>query len=311
MAVLTAINLASWFAKCPNQDPTWLVGLSQPPSLIDCFLNQSSAGAGPALTTISLCLDRWLWRTNPSGYLMTSLSITLACSFLTALICLEWTGRYGNRLKAIPAIWSALLFNLYPPVAHLTASPAAAREYELNFLFLLMVVFALTRWDLLRERPYIFLAGFGVVLLAANGFLGEFALPQHGLPAALSEGLSSLLFPEQLVAKEPGLRTAAGFSYWLLVGLAFVRMLLARKRPKYLLLCLAWIIAAICLIKPDENQATISPALFYAAAPFALALSLLAFPSADQLKLSHNRAAALIGLIALLVLVLSFATGAK
>jgi hypothetical protein len=274
VAILATINFAHLTGV--SQNPTWLAG-----------------------------------QANTSGYLMTSFAITLACSVFVALICLECTGRYGNRLRAVPAIWSALLFNLCPPVVRLTSLASANREYELNCLFLLIAAFAFNRWFLLKEKLYLSLAGVSLVLLVANGFLAELTLPHNGVLAQVLLGIRSLLIPAQSVTKWSWSLIAALVSYSLLAVLALAKIVVSKERPKYLLLCLVFLIVAICFSKADENQVTIAPTLFYAAAPFALALTFLAFPTSAQLKLSHNRVIAVVGLMALTILALSFAFWAQ
>jgi hypothetical protein len=238
---------------------------------------------------------------------MTSYVITFTCSIFAALICLELTGRYGNSLKAVPALWCAVLFNLYPPVLHLASQPIGAREYELNCLFLLISTFALCRWVLLKEKLFIVIATAGVLLLTANGFVREFALPQPGLLAMLPEGFSKLLFPEQNATLGSWLSAGTLPVYLLSAGVFIIRMLFARERLRPIIFCLVCLFIAVCFCKPDETQSRFSPTLFYATAPLSLALSLLAFPLGAQLKLSHNKIAALIGLSAVLVLAFSWA----
>lgn len=305
VTVLSLINFASHFATCAaSQVPTWFVFLIKQESLIDWTLTQPAQC--PAATAVTLWFDSFFFHTSPSGYLMTSFAITLACSIFAALICLELTGRYGNRLKAVPAIWCALLFNFYPPVLQFVSRPIPAREYELNCLFLLVTAFALCRWFLLKEKLYIAIALAGVILLTANGFAREFALPQPGLLATLSERFRFLLFPEPSASK--GFWIAAALPVYLsIAGLFVFRICLARERLRPIALCLAWLLAIVCFCKPIENQTGYSPSLFYAIAPLSLALSLLAFPLGAQLKLSHSRIIAFAGLSAVLLLALIWA----
>lgn len=106
------------------------------------------------LTSLSIFLDYLIWRNNAIGFHATNVLLLCGCALFTGLITLELTGQRGNRLGATAAIWSALLFVVYP----LHAEPVAwmiGRVDLLCTLFYLASVFCYLRYRLLRESAYL------------------------------------------------------------------------------------------------------------------------------------------------------------
>lgn len=66
------------------------------------------------VVSFSLLADCWFWRDNAWGYHLTNALLHIFAAVFMGLIVLEITGLYGNRLGAAGAIWTALLFSLYP-----------------------------------------------------------------------------------------------------------------------------------------------------------------------------------------------------
>lgn len=105
------------------------------------------------LTSLSLFLDYAIWGLNPVGFHLTNILLTIGCAVFTSLVALELTGQRGNRLGATAAVWSGLLFCVYPLHAESVAW-VIGRVDLLCTLFYLASLFCYLRFRLLREAPY-------------------------------------------------------------------------------------------------------------------------------------------------------------
>lgn len=88
-------------------------------------------------------------------------------AFLVGLISLEISGLYGNRLGAIPAVWSSLLLSLYPACA---ATGGHLNKSTLCTIFFLISFLAYQRFRLLKEWTYLAAAVICFLLSLANGY---------------------------------------------------------------------------------------------------------------------------------------------
>ncbi|MCC7531628.1 MAG: glycosyltransferase family 39 protein [Candidatus Melainabacteria bacterium] len=108
------------------------------------------------LVSISLFLDFILYRTNAVGFHLTNLILTCACSLFVALIASELSGAFGNRMKAVTAIWAALLFAAYPLHVESVAW-VTGRVDLLCTVFYLAALYYFLRFRLLDEPIYLWL----------------------------------------------------------------------------------------------------------------------------------------------------------
>lgn len=106
------------------------------------------------LTSVSLFLDYLIWKTNAAGFHLTNVMLLAGCAFWTGMIALELTGQRGNRLGATAAMWSALLFAVYPLHAESTAWIIGRVDLLCTF-FYLCSLFCYLRFRLLREKTYL------------------------------------------------------------------------------------------------------------------------------------------------------------
>ena len=306
VAILSAINFSSLTANGGYfHDSAWLERLADLSKQPNLFRSAFDQGLAPPIATLTFLFDWLVWQRNIGGYSMTSFAIFLLCALFLALTSLELTGRYGNRLKAVPAVWACLLFSCYPPVMRFIILMPSSREYELNCLFVLFTIFALNRLVLLREKFYLVLCAIGILLLATNGFVSEFRLANQLDANLLASQWQTLVFPLTLPAREPLPVGALVLAYGLLGILLIGRLMWNKAKPKANLACLICLIGLFCLAKPVVYQAISNVNLFYGAVPFSCCLSFLAFPLADDAKLILGRITSIIGLVALSVLVLA------
>ncbi len=106
------------------------------------------------VVSLSVLIDYLLWGTNASGFHLTNILLLAGSCLFTALVTLEITGLYGNRLKAAAAIWAGLLFAVYPLHGEAVAW-IIGRVDLLSTLFYLASLFSYLRYRRLREKPYL------------------------------------------------------------------------------------------------------------------------------------------------------------
>jgi hypothetical protein len=95
-----------------------------------------------------------LFRAAPAGYHLVNIFLLCADSTFLSLTVLEVTGRYGNRLGACPAIWSGILFAVYP-LNSTSISEIDGFQLLLGSGLSLACIFAFLRYRLLRESGYL------------------------------------------------------------------------------------------------------------------------------------------------------------
>lgn len=116
------------------------------------------------VVSLSMLSDYLLFNANAFGYHLTNLVLLAVCSSFTALISLELTGSHGNQMKASAAVWSGLLFALYP--LHVESVAWIIGRVDLICTaFYLISLFAFMRYRLLRERFYL-VVSLGAFLLS-------------------------------------------------------------------------------------------------------------------------------------------------
>lgn len=172
------------------------------------------------LVSLDLFLDYLAFGYNAWGFHLINILLLWACSVPLGLICMELSGLRGNRLGAAAAIWSILLFAVYP--LHLEATAwIIGRVDLLCTFFYLLSIFAYLRFRLLREKFYFYLA-----LLS---FIGAFFSKEMAvtLPAVITaaELLLYPLFQEnnspEFAAKRKTWRMACLLSFWAVFGILF------------------------------------------------------------------------------------------
>lgn len=110
----------------------------------------------PAIS-VSYFIDYFLWGANAIGYHISNILMFIGCCVFVSLITLEMTGKYGNRLGALPAIWAGLLFSVYP--LHPEAVTWIIGRVDVQCgLFYLASVFTFLRFRLLRENAYLWVS---------------------------------------------------------------------------------------------------------------------------------------------------------
>ncbi len=121
----------------------------------------------------SLCLiDYFVFHSNCIGYHCVNILLTIICAIFVSLITLELTGRMGNRNGAITAVWSGLLFSVYPKHAQILA-PLLGRQEVLTSIFYLASLFLFLRYRLIEEKKFYVLSLFlaaAAVLCQAHCF---------------------------------------------------------------------------------------------------------------------------------------------
>ncbi len=106
------------------------------------------------ISSLSIFLDYLIWGVHAVGFHLTNVLLLFLASLFVSLITLELTGLYGNRLGALPALWSGLLFAIYPLHPESVAW-IIGRVDLLCTLFYLASLFAYLRFRLLREPVYL------------------------------------------------------------------------------------------------------------------------------------------------------------
>ena len=170
------------------------------------------------LVSASLFVDYLLWGSNAWGFHLTNLFLLWGSSLVVGLIALELSGLRGNRLGAGAAIWSALLFAVYP--LHIEAGTwIIGRVDLLCTLSYLISVFCFLRFKLLRERFYFH---FSLIAFAAAMLCNEMAVT---LPLVITAA-ELLLHPlwhervaPEFAANLKNRRVTGVLSFWFLLGL--------------------------------------------------------------------------------------------
>lgn len=103
------------------------------------------------IASLSIFLDAIFARTDAWRYHLTNLILYFGCCCFVSLITVELTGRTGNRMSGIAALWAGLLFAVYPLHPESVAW-IIGRVDLLCGLFYLASVFLFLRFQLIRER---------------------------------------------------------------------------------------------------------------------------------------------------------------
>ncbi len=173
------------------------------------------------LVSLSIFTDFIFWKANPWGYHLTNLLLLVGCSAFTGLITLELTGIMGNRLKGVAAIWTALLFAIYPLQTEST-SWIIGRVDLLCTLFYLVSVFCYLRFRLIREKKYfaLSLAAFIAAILSKEM---AYTLPAVITAAALLlKEHSQILAPDEYKRKLRIQAQTAVLTYWTVAGIGLM-----------------------------------------------------------------------------------------
>jgi len=240
------------------------------------------------------------------GLPLIDFALYFASCLLTALITLEITGRFGNRLGASSSIWSAVLFAVFPGQAFFCV-PLLRTSRIISFV----VLFAVFYW--LRSRKSII---WGLLLfILACSLEAYFYLHDQGRDASLRSDIASqLFFLTQTLAIN-------NINLWLLqaaysvVGLVVLsRLILNTLSVKALEIIVLSLLIAIALgYFPILNYnlwwQNIDFDWVYmvlAATAVAIGTSLACLPVLDSVRLNFSKAITLFGLIALIMLSMTF-----
>ncbi len=178
------------------------------------------------LVSVSFFLDYLFYGSNAWGYHLSNLLLHFACALLTGLLAFELTGLMGNRLKASAAIWSMLLFAVYP--LHLEATAwIVGRVDLLSTLFYLASLFAYLRFRLLKEKFYFFAS----LVSFALAFVSKEMAVTLPLVITACEILLYPLFGEDYAgeaqAKMKSRRITAVLSFWFVLGILWTLRIFA------------------------------------------------------------------------------------
>lgn len=138
---------------------------------------------------MSLLLNFIISHTHSGAYHGINIGLYCACALLTGLIALELSGHLGNRHGAMAALWSGLLFSVYPLAVAPVAS-IALRDHLLGLFFYLTAIYTYQRFSLLRESLYTKLS-LAAALLAALSSPLTISLPL-AIGALAAAGIGSL-----------------------------------------------------------------------------------------------------------------------
>ena len=109
------------------------------------------------LVSLSIFTDFLFFNTHAAGYHVTNILLVCVCALFVGLIASEISGAYGNRMRAVTAIWAALLFAAYPLHVESVAW-IIGRVDLLCTLFYLASLYYFLRLRLIEEKPYIWLS---------------------------------------------------------------------------------------------------------------------------------------------------------
>ncbi len=220
---------------------------------------------------------------------------------LTALITLEITGRFGNRLGAGCAIWSAVLFAILNSTSTICSANEITDRAVSFFILLAIFLFLRSKENKSLVLWLLFLAFcFGLYLNSRF----------DSVPMALS--FNQILFPQQI-------KTIGTFESYLLAGACLLsganllmRISLRTLDFQSISICFGSLLLAVILanfrIFDYEIWQKAGPAytsLILARAAFAIAFSLCSLPGIDSSNLKICRLTSILGLIALLFMTVS------
>jgi hypothetical protein len=141
------------------------------------------------LGQLSLLLNFIISHTHSGAYHGINIGLYCACALVTSLITLELSGSLGNRHGAMAALWSGLLFTVYP-LAVTSVASIALRDHLLGLFFYLTAIYTYQRFCLLRESLYTILSLTAALLAALTSPL-TITLPL-AISAMASAGIGSL-----------------------------------------------------------------------------------------------------------------------
>ena len=282
--------------------------LSHDPLLIFQEQWYSSNQSTSPVTAATFLFIYLFCKTNALGYHLAILLLYFSCSVLIALLCLEITGRFGNRMGAAPAIWSALLFSVYPFHAY-TIISIEELKYQWTCFLALLLLFSLSRLVLLKDKFYLTLFVVSGIILAINGYPDESRLFSYDPPGTLASKMGLLfLLPDSY---DP-LLISLIFAYVMLGLLLLTRLLLKTSSPLIpsclLAACLLAMLFHPCLVGllasslPSDLSASIVSAVLYGAIPLCLLLALAAIPSLDSSQRVFARYVSVLGIICLVII---------
>lgn len=106
---------------------------------------------------VSILLQAIMFHDWIPGYHCFSIMLLIGCCTVLSLIVLEITGKYGNRLGACPALWTGLLFAVYPYNSALVAA-LTGQQPLLGSFFGLLTIFCFLRYRLVLETRFLVMA---------------------------------------------------------------------------------------------------------------------------------------------------------
>ncbi len=289
------------------------------------------------LALFCLCLvNFWsIAQLSTSGNVLIAFCLYFGSCLLTALITLEITGRFGNRLGTASALWAGLLFCVFPWQAQ-PCLPAHWGDSVISFFALYVVFFWL--------RAGYKLNGLLLILVFGLAIYFELALPIYfnsrslfHLDESLSIGIDRLLpvgqtidyshvFPIQIIFPENtrniDLRFPVYLVYFLGCLIFLIRMVLRTVDYKALKVILVCMLAAIALANLpilfkllasiigvrwyEYKWCASMNSLILASAALSIATSLIYLPAIDSGRVRFIRVATCLGLIVLLTLSATF-----
>jgi len=245
-------------------------------------------------------------------FLITAFCLYFASCLLTALIALEITGRFGNRLSASCALWSALLFCVFPWLAH-SYTVGLIISGAISFFFLL-VVFLCVRSG--KQMPWLIVL-LAIILSSAVmvHYLGYCLSDANGRDLTVDSAL--LLYPIHIIISQkntilPDANVFLSVAY-LIAGLTCsLRFGLRNLNAKALwtvIICLLTTLVFIDLgIYTTFDQKGILRASFMtlACAFLSITISLACLPAIDNGRIGLSRVVGCLGLVALVMFAITF-----
>lgn len=229
---------------------------------------------------------------------------------LVALITLEITGRFGNRIGANCAIWASLLFCVFPWQV-VASYPTTRSGYLVSFLVLLSV-FLLLRAEHDRARCW------ALLLLACALCFGAQSEPHYGAkaliylfspdaanndPLPISSMIGRLLFPAMGDFRHELYFHILELGY-LVAGLVLSVRILGSTLKWKALSIIALCMISICLLSAPIWHYSIWITL--ASAALAITISFVCLPGLDGAPIRTNRLIGCMGLVALIMLTISY-----
>ncbi len=211
---------------------------------------------------------------------------------LVALITLEITGRFGNRIRASCAIWAALIFCVFPwqIIDYFVTD-------RFNRLLTLLILVSLYLFLKIESNRLIF---WTLLILVCT--LSFSMINNHQLPISQSIGL--FIFPVLMPLFKHSLSVHVLELGYLTAGSILLVRILCRTLKWPALSTIGLCVIAICLL-PGQTCSYLSWGTL-ASAALAITISLICLPGLDTASVRISRLLGCLGLVALIALTIIY-----